>query len=234
MNDNIIVMCAMQEEMDSIIGVLGVEPRIVTLQGFTYIQSTFNNKQLVFSLCGVGKVSSAIHTQHAICNFNPGAVINVGVAGGLSKELDFGDVVIATELVYHDFDLTAFGLPRGQISSKGGFAFTCHSKLVEIAQAMTHPDYKISCGRIVTGDQFIDDAAQAVQMHNDFAALACDMESAAIAHTCDVNKIPFLVVRALSDMAGQKDKQALHSFNELKDTVANRSANIVKYILSKI
>ena len=233
-NNCIAIICAMKAELDSIINILGIQTTTIINGNFTYQTANYHNKQLVFLLCGIGKVNATIHTQYIIDHKTPDLVINVGVAGGLSADLNFGDVVVATDLVYHDFDLTAFNLPLGQVSGMDVFAFPCDKKLVEIAKTTPITEYKITSGRIVTGDQFIDDINKVTMLHNQFNAIACEMEGAAVAHTCYTNKIPFVVIRALSDMAGQHGTKALHSFNELKHMAADRSSTIVKHLVQLV
>ncbi len=230
----IAIICAMQEELESIITSLGVNCNVTKDGVFEVHRANYNSHELVFILCGIGKVNAALHTQFIIDKFTPNYVINVGVAGGLSPELDFGDVVIADDLLHHDMDVTAFGIPLGQVPRMDIFAFKSHDNLLELAKNIAISDFKVQIGRIVSGDQFIEDRDRANKIQSTFNALACEMEGAAVAHVCHVNKVPFLVVRALSDKAGTDDKAAIHSFDELKDMVAHRSSFIVQQLLLKL
>jgi adenosylhomocysteine nucleosidase len=230
----IAIICAMQEELESIIDSLNVSCNVTQYGEFEVHAANYNAHELVFILCGIGKVNAALHTQFIIDKFIPDYVINVGVAGGLTSELTFGDVVIASDLVQHDMDVTAFGIPPGQIPRMDIFAFKANDSLLELAKNVDSSDFKVYVGRIVSGDQFIEDKERANKIQSIFAALACEMEGAAVAHVCYVNKVPFLVVRALSDKAGTDDKTAIHSFDELKDMVASRSSYIVQQLLLKI
>jgi adenosylhomocysteine nucleosidase len=228
------IICAMEEELTSILQSLGVATSSVTSKsGFTINTCKYGVHELAFILCGIGKVNAAIHTQYLIDTYDIDYVINVGVAGSLSPNLSFGDVVIARDLVEHDMDVHSFGLPLGQIPRMDVFAFPVDARLLECAKTISVAQHKVVVGRIVSGDQFIDDKSRAEFLHNHFAADACEMEGAAIAHTCYVNKIPFIVVRALSDMAGREDT-ATHSFEELKHMTAARSSNVVKQLLELI
>ncbi|MCC2625435.1 MAG: 5-methylthioadenosine/adenosylhomocysteine nucleosidase [Burkholderiales bacterium] len=230
----IAIICAMQEELESIITSLGGECTVKQYGVFEVYTAKYNAHELVFILCGIGKVNAALHTQFIIDKFTPDYVINVGVAGGLTSELDFGDVVIAHDLLHHDMDVTAFGIPLGQIPRMDIFAFKSNDNLLDLAKGIATSDFKVHIGRIVSGDQFIEDIARASVIQTTFSALACEMEGAAVAHVCHVNQVPFLVVRALSDKAGTDDKSAVHSFDELKHMVAHRSSFIVQQILLKI
>jgi adenosylhomocysteine nucleosidase len=230
----IAIICAMIEEMDSIIAAIGSKCLVSQHGRFEVYSTKYQSHDLSFILCGIGKVNAALHTQFIVDKFSPDYVINVGVAGGLTPDLSFGDVVIANDLIQHDMNVSAFGIPLGQIPRMDVFAFNCSAYLIKLAEEIIHPDFKVKIGRVASGDQFIDDKERANKIYDTFGAIACEMEGAAIAHACHVNNVPFLVVRALSDMAGSDDKAAIHSFDQLKDMVAKRSAQIVQQILLKI
>ncbi len=227
------IICAMQEELDSIINALHLKYERIEEKCFTVFKSSYLHHELICILSGIGKVNAAIHTQYILDKFVIDCIINVGVAGSLSKELSFGDVVIASDLVEHDVDVAAFDLPLGQIPRMDTFSFSSEKSLLDKVMLIQAQKYKIHLGRIVSGDQFIDNKEKAEFISKHFGAVACEMEGAAIAHVCHVNKIPFLVIRALSDMAGCDDV-ARHSFNELKDMASLRSAQLIKQLLDVI
>jgi adenosylhomocysteine nucleosidase len=227
------IICAMEEELTSILQHLNLTCQINQEYGLVLQKAQYLQHELAFILSGIGKVNAAIHSQFMINQFNPDYVINVGVAGSLSPDLTFGDVVIANDLIQHDIDVAAFGIPLGQIPRMDVFAFSASEVLLQHAQTITGEGHKVVIGRIATGDQFIAYKDKAEFIHNNFQALACEMEGAAIAHTCYLNKVPFIVVRALSDMAGREDV-AIRSFNELKQMTAARSSFIVKKLLGLI
>jgi adenosylhomocysteine nucleosidase len=229
------VICAMQEEFDGIINCVQLQfKQTVNIASCDYQIYQYKQHEIIMLICGIGKVNSASATQALICTFKPDYIVNVGVAGGLSTELSFGDVVIATDLVQHDMDVRSFGIPLGQIPRMDTFSFACDQHLIDIAMnAFTSNEYKVVSGRIASGDQFIDNKQTAQFIYNEFNALACEMEGAAIAHVCHLNKVPFVVIRSLSDMAGIDDVAA-HSFSELKEVSANRAAQIILHILESI
>lgn len=229
----IAIVCAMEEELDSILSELQLKCAIINDKCFNVHCAEYNDHQLVFILSGIGKVNAAIHTQYIIDKFAVDLVINVGVAGSLSKDLVFGDVVIASDLVQHDVDVQAFGLNIGQIPRMDVFSFISDTLLLDYANKIVADGFNITTGRIISGDKFIDDKAMAKYLADTFNAVACEMEGAAIAHVCHINKVRFIVIRALSDMAGNDDKAAIHSFNELKEMAANRSSYVVNQILQQ-
>lgn len=226
------IICAMAEELAAV----NEEISFPLVNTFTKASNTYNEyrdgeNEIITVVSGIGKVNAAITTQILLDNFAVDAVVNVGVAGSLSPNLTFGDVVVATDLVEHDFDITAFGEPLGQIARMDTFAFAADSSLnSKIVTGLQLDNNQVVSGRIVSGDQFIDNADKAKFLHAEFNALACEMEGAAIAHVCYVNKVPFAVIRALSDMAGQ-DGAASHSFEDLKYMAAERAATVAKHFL---
>ena len=175
---------------------------------------------VVAVVCGIGKVNAAVCTQILVSEYNVSSVINVGVAGGIGKDIFPGDVVIAENLVQYDMDTTAFGDPVGQIPRMDTFDFKCDEKLVETAKAACAEasDFKTFSGRIVSGDMFV-------------AALACEMEGASIAHVCYLNNIPFVVIRSISDNA---NNGAHMDFEKFTPIGVKNSTFILKTMLNKL
>lgn len=230
----IAIICAMEEELSAIIRELHLDTVTQEHNSLSVACAKYGDHELSLGLCGIGKVNAAVYTQKLLNAIHIDYVINVGVAGNLTPELDFGDVVIATDLVHHDMDVTGFNLPLGQVPRMDVFSFSCSAKLLELTDNIIPTSYKIKKGRIASGDQFIDNAQRAQFIHKEFNALACEMEGAAIAHTCFLNQTQFLVVRSLSDKAGNEEGKAIHSYDELKNMAAGRASFVVKELLEKI
>ncbi len=233
----IAIICAMEVELNSIIKILNLNTISIKNTKFTHYIAQYHNIELILLLCGIGKVNAAISTQYLLDTYSLKHIINVGVAGGLTNSLNFGDVVVATDLVYHDVDLSAFSIPKGKISSLDTLSFPCDTKLVNLTLNITKTQqlpYKVSSGIIASGDQFIDDKITATNIHTTFNAIACEMEGAAIAHTCYLAQQSCLIIRSLSDMAGSNDSSAMHSFNELKIMASDRASTIIEYLLTQL
>lgn len=231
----IALICALEEESAGILAQVPLTARRTHEYGHCqYTEYDHDQHQVLMTVCGIGKVNAAIATQTLISKFAVDAVINVGVAGSLSTQLTFGDVVLADDLVQHDFDVTAFGSVKGQIARMNTFSFLADANLNKLLiDDVVMANNKIMLGRIVSGDQFIDDAITAKRLAREFNALACEMEGAAVAHVCHVNKVPFAVVRSVSDMAGQ-DGQASKSFDDLKEMAASRAALMVENLFKRL
>jgi adenosylhomocysteine nucleosidase len=228
------IIGAMDEEISLIKDSLEIVDE-VNYASMNFYICKYVNFNVVLVRCGIGKVNAAICTQILIDKFNIDYVINTGVAGAVSRELDIGDVVISTDLVEHDFDTSSLGDELGQIPRMDVFSFKADEGLIQLAEAAGKKVMKgknqIKAGRIVSGDQFISGEDTIKWLEKTFNPLAAEMEGAAIAHTCHVNKVPFVVIRSISDRA---DKGASVDFTEFLHIACKTSFDIIMYILNSI
>ena len=191
--------------------------------------------EVVLALCGVGKVNAAICAQAMIDLMGVERIINSGVAGAIAVGLNIGDVVISKDFMYHDMDVMAFGYAPGIIPRIADSTFVADAEMSKIAnlackEILEKTNNKVVVGRIVTGDQFINSNVDKQRILNDFKATCAEMEGCAIAHTCYLNKIPFVAIRAISDSA---DDSADYAFDRFLTIAAERSGNIVINMLSR-
>jgi adenosylhomocysteine nucleosidase len=183
--------------------------------------------------CGIGKVAAAVSTTVIINHFKPDYVINTGSAGGFSSHLNIGDIVIGTELRHHDADLTHFGYQLGQNAGMPAH-FDCDKTLGALAAsaAKALSQVQVQQGLICTGDSFVgsDEAAQIIRQN--FAGVcAVEMEGVAIAQSCYLLGVPFLVIRSLSDIAG---KTSSVSFQAYLEQAAKNSAQLVMQTINNL
>ncbi|MEP0355434.1 5'-methylthioadenosine/adenosylhomocysteine nucleosidase [Paraglaciecola sp.] len=181
---------------------------------------------VVLVRCGIGKVAASVSTTLLVKQFSPDYVINTGSAGGFSSHLNIGDIVIATELRHFDANLTHFGYEIGQCAGMPTH-FECATKLVDTAytQAKSMAGIQVELGLVCTGDSFVGSDESAAAIRKDFpTACAVEMEGVAIAQTCHLLGIPYLVIRSLSDIAG---KTSTVSFQTYLETAAKNSAELV-------
>ena len=167
--------------------------------GRSYTSGRLGNNELVLHQCGIGKVNAAIGVTELIRLFNPDLVVSTGCAGGASDMLEVTDVVVSSQLAYHDvycgcaLGETVYGQVQGMPAR-----YTTPREIVETALACGE---RIHEGVIVTGDWFVDDQEKMRSIIRLFPeAMAVDMESAAIAQTCHVFGIPFVSFRVISDI----------------------------------
>lgn len=185
------IIAAMNEELEILLKDMHVQSTEEKAK-MTFNKGSLWGKEVIAVVCGVGKVNAAICTQILASEYKVDKVINVGVAGGIGKDIYPGDVVIANNLVEHDMDTTAFGDKHGQNPRLDTFDFKCDDELVKIALEACDEakDIKTFLGRIVTGDQFVANIEKIQWLSSEFEAFACEMEGGSIAHTCYLNSIP--------------------------------------------
>ena len=204
-----------------------------TVAGMEFFTGELGDTPVVIVKCGIGKVNAGICTQILISRFQPAAIINTGVAGSLNADIDIGDIVVSTEAVQHDFNVSEIGVARGEIPPTGRVAFPADSSLCRMATEAVHqvsPEIHVFEGRICSGDQFISSAEKKSFITSEFGSLACEMEGASIAQVCVANGVPFGVIRAISDSA---DESSHMDFGEFCIKAADNSAEVVKVFLSE-
>ena len=220
-------------------GIIGaMEPEVAILKGklqncettthagYTFYQGQLNGNDVVIVQSGIGKVPAALATAILIDKFQPDYVVNTGSAGGFEQSLKVGDIVISSEVRYHDVDVTAFGYEVGQLPANPA-AYIPHPELVAAAKVGINSLENIQTlvGLITTGDTFMtkdDDIAKARANFPTMAAV--EMEGAAIANTCHQFNTPFVVIRSMSDIAG---KESPSSFEAYLETASVNSSQLV-------
>ncbi len=226
------VIGAMEEE----IAFLKEKLEVVTtkmIAGLSYCIGKYGKNQVVLVKSGIGKVNAAICTQAMIDHFGVDYVINTGVAGAVSTDLHIGDILISADAVQHDMDTSAFGDPVGVIPRMPQSYFQADKTLIELAQqaAEEQNEYKVLVGRVASGDQFISTKEGKEKIRRNVKGDCAEMEGAAIAHTCYLNDIPFVVIRAISDDANE---EAGMSFDEFCIMAAQRSSFLTEKIIENI
>ena len=225
------IIAAMSEELEPLLNDMELKAK-KTIANITFNEGNVYGQDVVAVVCGIGKVNAAICTQILASIYKVDKIINIGVAGGVHKDIYPGDVVIADSLVEHDFDCSVFGDAVGQIPRMDTFDFKADSSLVEKAkEACNKLDHINSfVGRIVSGDQFISSIEKVQYLEKEFSALSCEMEGASIAHVCYSNGIPFVIIRSISDNA---NNGAHMDFEKFTPIAVKNSTAILKEMLSK-
>lgn len=159
-----------------------------TFNSLVFYIGKIANKEVVMVKSGVGKVNAAIAATVLCEKYRPDIIISTGIAGGLGRSKVL-DVVIADKVVQHDFDTTPLGDPKGIVSK-------VDEKLLEALKGVL-PTAKV--GTVASGDQFICDSGVAAIIIDDFNAIACEMECAAVARVAEVFNVPFGAIKVISD-----------------------------------
>ncbi|MBQ7559995.1 MAG: 5'-methylthioadenosine/adenosylhomocysteine nucleosidase [Synergistaceae bacterium] len=233
--------CAESSIKLGIIGAMDVEvetlknaaeiSRKITRAEMEFCEGKLGNVDVVIVRCGMGKVNAGICVQILADIFNVTHVINTGVAGSLNNALNIGDIVVAVDAVQHDYDVTPINFEKGEIPYTGLVAFNTDEKLREQAvnaAKKVAPGIQVIKGRICTGDQFIATKEQKNKIISSFGGDCCEMESGAIAQACYLNKIPFVIIRAVADKA---DKTETVDFHKFETQTAKLCASITEYMI---
>lgn len=223
------IIGAMEQEIEILRSYMQ-EPKITEMAGCKIYEGKINNTNVALLQSGIGKTSAAIGTTLLLQLTKPDMVINTGSAGGLDPNLNVGDIVISTEVRHHDVDVSAFGYEKGQLPANPP-AFLPDVDLVELATKESQKaGFNVVSGLICSGDVFVNGAEKIAQIRHDFPAVAgVEMEAASIAQTCHAFAVPFVVIRAISDVA---DKESHLSFDEFLPLAAEKSSTVVLSVLN--
>ncbi len=219
----------MQKEMESLTALL-TNHTSEQKAGFTYVVGKMNSHRLILHQSGMGKVNAAIGACELIRNYHPDYLVSSGCAGGLSAELHVMDVIASTSTVYHDVYVGEAGegleIVRPYPSSH---YMTEKARQLGCQEAGAH----IHLGQICTGDQFVTELDKLLDIKRRYPeALAVDMESCAIAHTCHTYGVPFISFRIISDTIGAE--QHVAEYQNFWAEMADRSFHVVNTFLNSL
>ncbi len=229
MSNVIGIIGAMDIEVSGLVsGMVNTEKRIYG--GIEFTRGTLCGKEIVVARCGIGKVFAAMCAQAMILQYDPQCIINSGVAGSLSEDLNVLDAVVATAVVQHDMDTSPLGDPKGLISGINIVNIesdkNISNKLLDASKGL---NVNTKSGVIASGDQFVANPNKKLEISDLFGAIACEMEGAAIGQVCYVNNVPFAVIRTISDGKGE----AL-DYQTFSVMAAKKSMEIIKSFLADI
>jgi adenosylhomocysteine nucleosidase len=221
------IMGAMDLEIDLILEKMEVcEDKEIA--GIHFYRGLICENEIILTCCGVGKVNAACSAQILASVFHVDYIINTGVAGGMDSRLGIKDVVISTDVTYHDVSMK-------QMQNCFPFMeyFVADEKLVQLCvqscSSIENRKFQYFSGRIVTGEYFVADNEIKQSIIRKYKPLCVEMEGAAIGHAAYLNKIPFLVIRCISDLA---DAKATESFETFEYEAADISSSIVLKMLT--
>lgn len=221
------IIFAMQEELIELKKYLHInnEKKIYDL---IFYEATLNNQNIILTESGIGKTNAARTTQILIDYYKPKAIFNIGVAGGIAKNLKVGNIIISTSLVQHDFDITAFDHPKGYIPNIGNTIPIDNNLLNTTKTILDTNNISYKEGLIASGDIFCTKESMANKINTQFNALCVEMEGASIAQTAHLSKTPCLVIRSISDCPDNHNKV---TYEEFLETSSKKVAQIMYAIL---
>lgn len=219
------IIGAMEVEVENLIAVLE-SPASETISGIEFVSGNLYGKRVVVACCGIGKVFAAIAAEAMILSFSPDVIINTGVGGALVSGLKTTDMVIADYVVQYDMDTTVFGDPCGFLSGINITDIPTSRKAVSILESCVGKLNLNYCnGKIASGDKFVDSKEDKKAINEQFNAVMCEMEGASIGHVCYVNRVPFAVIRSVSDSF---DDNSSMEYSEFTKLAADNASKVIK------
>jgi len=197
---------------------------IIKIYEKIFYKGFIKEEEVILVKSNVGKVNAARITQMIIDKFDIKLIINAGTAGSVNNELDIGDIVVSSNLVQYDFDVTPFGRKLGEIENIGE-DIKVNKDILKIFEKIP-----VFIGCIATGDKFIinDNEKQAIK--NQFDALCIEMEGASVAQVCKLNNIPFIVIRSITD---KQDGSSKIDFETFLESSSKKVADLLYNVIDK-
>ena len=227
------IIGAMEVEVASLKEMM-TDVTIRTKASMEFNHGYLNGKEVVVVRSGIGKVNAGICTQILVDDYGVDCVINTGIAGSLRNEINIGDIVISTDAVQHDMDVRIFGYPLGEIPQMGVLSFQADEHLAEVAEEVckeVNPEIQVFRGRVVSGDPFISSKEVKNHLIEEFNGSCTEMEGAAIAQGAYLNKIPYVVLRAISDKA---DDSATMDYPTFESEAARHCVNLLQEMVKRL
>lgn len=224
----IAIIGAMDEEINLLRGLLN-DREEETVLGVTLHRGQLDGVPVLLTQGGIGKVNAA-KTASVLLLHGASRVIFTGVAGGVHPDLQVGDLVVSTDLIQHDVDVTPLGYDLGTIPGESA-AWAADPQLRELALLVAREaGLKVSEGRVASGDQFIASVEGSARLHG-LGAHCAEMEGAAVAQVCAAAGVPFVVIRAVSDTA---DHAAKVDYRTFFPQVAQHAGAVVRGMVQRL
>ncbi len=227
------IIGAMEEEIALLKEKMDIEV-VVKKASMEFYQGTLNGREVVLVRSGIGKVNAGLCAQILVDVFNVSRLINTGIAGSLKAEIDIGDIVISSDALQHDMDARSFGYARGEIPRMGTLSFPADQTLIGMAKEAceeANPDIHVFVGRVVTGDQFVAERSVKEEIASWTEGYCTEMEGAAIAQAAYLNRIPFVIIRAISDKA---DDSASMDYPTFEQQAIAHTVKLVERFIARI
>lgn len=221
------IIAAMDLELNELKAAMA-DTETETVSGIEFVRGTVGGRPVVAAVCGIGKVYAAMCAQTMILRYAPDAIVNIGVAGTLTKDLGVMDIAIAGQVCQHDMDTSALGDPVGLVSGADRIYFPADLTIVgTLEQCADTLGFRHSTGTIASGDQFIHTPEKKQYLSEQFGAIAAEMEGGSVGQVCFVNGVPFAVLRTISDGDG-----GTMDYNTFAALAARNSIQVVRAFIA--
>lgn len=214
----------MQEEVELLLTELE-GAQLLEYPGVKLYRGRLDGVEVLLTVGGIGKVNAAMTTTYLLLA-GASRVVFTGVAGGVHPQLKVGDLVVSSDCVQHDVDVTALGYPLGEIPGET-LSWPADESLQALALEAAHEveGVNVTGGRVVSGDVFVASPEKVQWLWQTFGAACAEMEGAAVAQVCARHGVPYVVIRSVSDTA---DGSANVDYREFMPVVARHSAQVVR------
>ena len=230
------IIGAMDIEVNGLIEKMN-NPTEKTFGMLRFVSGSINGTECVVAKCGIGKINAAACTQTMILEYHPDRIINTGIAGSTSAKTHIGSIVIADKVIQHDFDTTVLGDELGTLFLPDNSTIQyipCDtgmvSELSDICRSLDDIDSTV--GTVATGDRFIGSKEERHRINSLFGAIACEMEGGSIGQVCYMNKVPFIILRSISDDSSS-DESAEVEYSTFSKSAAAKSIEILSLMTSR-
>lgn len=202
--------------------------------GLSFVIGQLGGREVVVVRSGIGKVNAGACTQVLIDRYQVDHIINTGIAGSLDAHIDIGDIVLSEDAVQYDMDATGFGYALGEVPRVGALSFRADQRMIEIAEEenrRVNPDIHTFIGRVCSGDRFVSKNETKEWIFEHFQGRCVEMEGAAIAQIAYLNRVPFLIIRAISDKA---DNSAVMDYPAFEKKAIEHCVRLTEAVVSRL
>ena len=230
------IVSAMSVELNALVEATKIS-KTEEIAGNTFYEGVLNGVDVVLVKAGIGKVLAASCAETLIDTYHVGGIVFTGIAGGVGDDVNVMDMVIATELVQHDYGTET----NSGFEWNGKAGSNQETGMIPVDESLSKIAYDSACtvlgaekvhqGVIATGDQFISSESYVKELQTKFNALACEMEGASVARVADEFHVPCAILRCMSDKADGIAHDT-YAFNYTE--ASNTSASVVKEMLNTI
>lgn len=229
----ILIIAAMSEEYQELEKLM-IEKHAGIIHGIKYHQGILNEAKVILMLSGIGKVNAAASLVTVLNEFDIDYVINIGSAGGVVNEHHVKplDIIVAKKVCYHDVDLTMANRPKGQLPDLPLYFETSITK--NMLELLDKEAINYHYATITSGDEFVGRVERVEQIVSEFDDVcAIEMEAGAVAQICYQRKLPFIILRSISDVVGDDTSNQLQ-FKEYIKKASLNSAKITQLLINTI